>query len=134
MSESEIFAQAAKRKQAAVEELTRLQLRVQCVSDAYLCSSLHDRCCQVRARPCVCACTHSRLRRSDSLCASVLSASCARQIRAALGGVENEIAVLKQLQKKVKQQKKTKKVKTQLLIKNPKKRNLLKKNLLKKNN
>lgn len=50
MSESEIFAQAAKRKQAAIEELTRLQLRVQCVSDAYLCSSLHDRCSQVRAR------------------------------------------------------------------------------------
>lgn len=48
MSESEIFAQAAKRKQAAIEELTRLRLRIQCVSDAYLCSSLHDRCSQVR--------------------------------------------------------------------------------------
>ncbi len=61
MSESEIFAQGRKRKEAAIDELTRLHLRVQCVSDAYLCSSLHDRC---------------------------------NQIRAALGGVENEISIL----------------------------------------
>jgi hypothetical protein len=78
LSESEIFAQAAKRKEAAVEELTRLQLRVQCVADAYLCSTLHDRCSQVRAAPARC-CAPNRPR----LVAAVVPASVAPGRRAA---------------------------------------------------
>lgn len=49
LSESEIFAQARKRKEAAIAELTRLELRVQCVADAYLCASLLDRNNQLHA-------------------------------------------------------------------------------------
>ena len=49
LSESEIFQQARKRKEAAVAELTRLELRVQCVADAYLCASLLDRSNQLKA-------------------------------------------------------------------------------------
>jgi hypothetical protein len=35
--------------EAAVAELTRLELRVQCVADAYLCASLLDRSNQLKA-------------------------------------------------------------------------------------
>jgi len=45
--EGQILRQTAARKDAALAELTRLQLRTQCVADAFLCASLLDRGAQL---------------------------------------------------------------------------------------
>ena len=47
VNEGQILRQTAARKDAALAELTRLQLRTQCVADAFLCASLLDRGAQL---------------------------------------------------------------------------------------